>query len=136
MAIVVRDGLALMTHRHYKEPALQWNFISGEVEPGETREEGAIREVSEEVGLEVAIEHRLGDRIQPVSKRHMHYCICRVVGGDVDLVDHEENTEVAWCTLPKVYEHFEELSRIPEGMYRPLFDYLDRVLEPAGRVSS
>ena len=131
MAIVVKDGLALMTHRRYKEPAFQWNFVSGEVEPGEPPEEGAIREVREEVGLEVAIEHRLGDRIQPVSKRHMYYFICRVIGGDVDLVDHEENTELAWCTLDEVYEHFEELAQIPDGMYRPLFQYLDRVLAKA-----
>lgn len=131
MAMVIKDGLVLMTHRRYKEPAFQWNFVSGEVEPGETPEEAALREVREEVGLEVAIEHRLGDRIQPVSKRHMHYFICRVVGGDVDLVDHEENTEVAWCTMEEVYEHFEELAQIPGGMYPPLFEYLDRVLAPA-----
>jgi 8-oxo-dGTP diphosphatase len=131
MAVVVQDDLALMTHRRYSEPAFQWNFVSGEVEPGETPEEAAIREVREEVGLEVAIERRLGNRIQPVSKRHMHYFICKVVGGDVDLVDHEENTEVAWCTLDEVYEHFEELAQIPGGMYPPLFEYLDRVLVKA-----
>ena len=131
MAIVVEEGRALMTHRRYKEPAFQWNFVSGEVEPGETPEEAAIREVREETGLEVVIDVRLGDRIQPVSKRHMHYFICRVVGGDLDLVDHEENTEVAWCTLDEVYEHFEELARIPDGMYKPLYEYLDRVLRPA-----
>ena len=51
-----------------------------------------------------------------------------MIGGDVDLVDHEEKTEVAWCTLDKVYEHFEELAQIPSGMYPPLFEYLDRVL--------
>jgi 8-oxo-dGTP diphosphatase len=131
MAIVVQDGKALMTHRRYKEPAFQWNFVSGEVELGEKPEQAALREVREEVGLEVAIEHRLGDRIQPVSKRHMHYFICRVVGGDVQLVDHEENTEVAWCTRREVYEHFEELAQIPGGMYPPLFEYLDRVLTTA-----
>ena len=61
----------------------------------------------------------------------MQYFICKVVGGDLDLVDHEENTEVAWCTLDEVYEHFEELAQIPHGMYRPLFEYLDRVLVKA-----
>jgi 8-oxo-dGTP diphosphatase len=128
MAIIVQDSLALMTHRRYKEPAFQWNFVSGQVEAGETPEEAAIREVREEVGLEVSIDHRLGDRIQPVSKRHMYYYICRVIDGDVDLVDHEENIDVAWCTLDEVYEHFEELAQIPGGMYPPLFEYLDRVL--------
>jgi len=61
----------------------------------------------------------------------MQYFICKVVGGDLDLVDHEENTGVAWCTLDEVYEHFEELAQIPHGMYRPLFEYLDRVLVKA-----
>jgi 8-oxo-dGTP pyrophosphatase MutT (NUDIX family) len=133
MAIVVQDGKALMTHRRYREPAFQWNFVSGEVEPGEIPEQAALREVREETGLEVAIEHRLGDRIQPVSKRHMYYFICRVVGGDLDLVDHEENVAVAWCTLDEVYQHFEELAQIPGGMYPPLFEYLDRVLTPVER---
>jgi len=49
-------------------------------------------------------------------------------GAPRDLVDHDENTEVAWCTLDEVYEHFEDLAQIPGGMYRPLFEYLDRVL--------
>lgn len=128
MAIIVRDGLALMTHRRYKEPAFQWNFVSGQVEDGEAPEEAALREVQEEVGLEVAIEHHLGDRIQPVSKRHMYYYICSVISGAVDLVDHEENIDVAWCTLDEVYAHFDELAQIPGGMYPPLFQYLDRVL--------
>ncbi len=46
----------------------------------------------------------------------------------MDLVDHDENAEVAWCTLDEVYEHFEDLAQIPGGMYPPLFEYLDRVL--------
>ena len=61
----------------------------------------------------------------------MHYFICNVVGGWLDLVDHEENTGVAWCTLEEVYQHFEELAQIPDGMYKPLFAYLDRVLTKA-----
>ena len=68
----------------------------------------------------------------------MFYYICSVIGGNVDLVDHEENTEVAWCTRDEVYEHFEELAQIPDGMYPPLFQYLNRVLEkdrPAVRQS-
>ena len=70
--------------------------------------------------LQVAIDNRLGHRIQPVSKRHMYYYICSVIGGDVDLVDHEENIDVAWCTLDEVYEHFEELAQIPDVAARTL----------------
>lgn len=47
------------------------------------------------------------------------------------LVDHEENTAPAWCTLEEVYQHFEELAQIPGGMYPPLFAYLDQVLTRA-----
>jgi len=42
MAMIVRDSLALMTHRRYKEPACQWNFVSGQVEDGETPEDAAL----------------------------------------------------------------------------------------------
>lgn len=128
LAVVVHNGQALMTRRRFREGPFQWNFISGEIEPGETPEQAAVREVREEVGLQVAVERRLGDRIQPVSNRHMIYLTCRVIAGDATLVDHEENVEVAWCSLDEVYERLRSLAEIPDGLYKPLFEYLDRVL--------
>jgi 8-oxo-dGTP diphosphatase len=124
-AIIVQDGRVLMTRRRYSEGSLVWGFPTGEVEPGESPEQAAVREVQEEIALEVAVERRLGERTHPNTGRHMVYMACRVVSGTADLVDHEELAELAWCALDELTE------RVPTGIFQPVQEYLERVLEPA-----
>lgn len=50
-AIVVHDGRVLMVRRRVSEGQLSWQFPAGEVEPGEAREDAAVRETQEETGL-------------------------------------------------------------------------------------
>lgn len=50
-----RDGQTLMVHRNKKENDMhagKWNGLGGKLEPGETPEACAIREIREESGLE------------------------------------------------------------------------------------
>ncbi|MGW5234000.1 NUDIX hydrolase [Streptomyces nodosus] len=53
-AIVVHEGRVLMVRRRVSEGQLSWQFPAGEVEPGEAREDAAVRETQEETGLTVA----------------------------------------------------------------------------------
>lgn len=43
-AIVVHDSRVLMVRRRVSEGRLSWQFPAGEVEPGESRENAAVRE--------------------------------------------------------------------------------------------
>jgi 8-oxo-dGTP diphosphatase len=124
-AIIVQDGRVLMTRRRFSEGSLVWGFPTGEVEPGESPEQAAVREVREEVGLQVAVERRLGERDHPATGRHMVYIACRVQSGSAELVDHEELAEAAWCTLEELLE------RVPSGIFQPVLEHLERVLTPA-----
>jgi 8-oxo-dGTP pyrophosphatase MutT (NUDIX family) len=45
--IVVREGQALMLHKHAKD---EYMLPKGHIEPGETREQTALRETTEETG--------------------------------------------------------------------------------------
>ncbi len=54
-ALLVRDGLVLMAHRH---PARRWypdcwDLVGGHVEPGESPRQAVIRECREELAIEV-----------------------------------------------------------------------------------
>lgn len=46
-AIVVHEGRVLMVRRRVSEGQLSWQFPAGEVEPGEEREDAAVRETQE-----------------------------------------------------------------------------------------
>ncbi len=61
--IVVRDGSVLLVHRPRYD---DWTFPKGKLEPGESWEEGALREVAEETGLECSLGEELGRTRYPV----------------------------------------------------------------------
>jgi 8-oxo-dGTP diphosphatase len=53
----VRDGRVLLVHRPRHE---DWSFPKGKLEPGETWEVAAVREVEEETGLRCELGPELG----------------------------------------------------------------------------
>ncbi|MEO8570896.1 MAG: NUDIX hydrolase [Chloroflexota bacterium] len=81
-----------------------WTLPKGTPNPGESREETAIREVVEETGLEVritggldSIEYRF---VQSGTRIHktVHYFMMVPTGGDLGRHDHEFD-EVRWVTF-------------------------------------
>lgn len=77
-AIVVQDGAVLMVRRRVAEGQLSWQFPAGEIEGTETPEQAAVRETSEEVGMEVTALKVLGERVHPKTGRKMTYVACVV----------------------------------------------------------
>jgi NAD+ diphosphatase len=73
-----------------------YSALAGFIEPGESFEEGAAREVLEEVGLHVTDARYLSAQPWPFPSQLMIGLICEVRAGDVVLED--EITEVAWLT--------------------------------------
>lgn len=100
-----------------------WTFIAGEVEPGESIADAAVREVKEETGLEVrAGHHEIGRRVHPKTGRLMIYLACAPVGGtNVFVGDEEELAEVRWLSLADVDE-------LMPGMFDPVREHLGRML--------
>jgi 8-oxo-dGTP pyrophosphatase MutT (NUDIX family) len=81
-----------------------WTLPKGTPNPGETRQQTAIREVEEETGLAVRITGPLDDIeywfVQSGTKIHktVHYFLMEPVGGDLARHDHEFD-EVRWVTF-------------------------------------
>ncbi|GAA4797469.1 hypothetical protein GCM10023329_58150 [Streptomyces sanyensis] len=112
----------LMVRRRVSEGQLSWQFPAGEVEPGEAREDAAVRETQEETGLTVAAVKLLGERVHPKTGRLMSYTACEVLGGTAYVADTEELAELAWVA------HGEILEYVPYGLFEPVQDYLDTAL--------
>jgi 8-oxo-dGTP diphosphatase len=121
-AIIVNDGQVLMVRRRVAEGELSWQFPAGEVEPGESPEEAAVREAHEETGLTVRAETRLGERVHPATARTMVYVACSVVNGTAHVGDEEELAEVAWCDRATLSEY------VPYPFYGPVQEYFDTTL--------
>ena len=81
-----------------------WTLPKGTPNPGESREETALREVEEETGLEVRITGPLDEIVywfvQSGTRIHktVHYFMMEPVGGDLARHDHEFE-EVRWITF-------------------------------------
>jgi 8-oxo-dGTP pyrophosphatase MutT (NUDIX family) len=83
-----------------------WALPKGTPKPGETLEETAIREVSEETGLEVRIVREIGsirywyaiasERVR--VHKVVHHYLLEPTGGDVSLHDHEYDV-VDWFDI-------------------------------------
>jgi 8-oxo-dGTP diphosphatase len=76
----IRDeqGDVLLCHRR---DADFWNQPGGGMEPGEAPWEGVIREVREEVGLEVAVERLAGVYSLPAAGEIIFSFVCCTIGG-------------------------------------------------------
>ena len=103
--IVVRfdDGIPSLVvgARRRDRDLLTWTLPKGTPNPGETREETAVREVAEETGLEVRITDELDSIeywfVQRGTRIHktVHYFLMEPVGGDLARHDHEFD-QVRW----------------------------------------
>ncbi|GAA2746257.1 NUDIX hydrolase [Kitasatospora cinereorecta] len=121
-AIVTREDRVLLVRRKVSEGQLSWQFPAGEIEPGESPEQAAVRETGEETGLGVAAIKLLGERVHPKTGRLMSYTACEVVSGTAAVVDTEELDQLAWVTLSEIPEY------VPYGLYEPVQEYLDSAL--------
>jgi 8-oxo-dGTP pyrophosphatase MutT (NUDIX family)/transcriptional regulator with XRE-family HTH domain len=115
--VTSREGV-LITRRKDGRPT--WGFVSGEIEPGESPEDAAVREVKEETGLEVRAGGLLGQRLHPATGRTMIYLSAVPERGtDVFVGDTSELAEVRWASLA-------EADELLPGMFDPVHEYLER----------
>jgi 8-oxo-dGTP pyrophosphatase MutT (NUDIX family) len=101
---VPHGALIGRTDRHGR---LLWSLPKGHIEPGETAEQAAVREVAEETGIEGVILATLGTIdfwfIADGRRIHktVHHYLLRAVRGELSDADIEV-TEVAWVPLPDI----------------------------------
>jgi len=84
-ALIFRDGKLLIAQRHAKAHlGGLWEFPGGKREPGETFEECLVREIREELGVEISVEKLFEEltHVYPEKSVHLKFFICKLVSGE------------------------------------------------------
>ncbi len=101
-ALITSQGRVLVAQRPpRKKFELLWQFPGGKVEPGEGLEESLIREIREELCLDI----RIRGLFQTISPREpgfevdLHAYWCKIRGGTLCL---QEHIALRWVTVPEL----------------------------------
>lgn len=91
-AILEHDGKVLVARRGPSMTmAGYWEFPGGKVEPNESAEAALVREIKEELGLEVEVGTSLPANDWDSGKRRIRLLpfVCRLRGGQLQLLEHD-----------------------------------------------
>ena len=94
--VVVRDGRVLLVHRSRYD---DWTLPKGKLDPGESFEDAALREVEEETGLRCSLGRELPSTEYEVDGRAkvVRYWLMAPVA-EPAFVPNDETDEVRWVT--------------------------------------
>jgi 8-oxo-dGTP diphosphatase len=121
-AVIINQGRVLLIRRSVPEGHLIWQLPAGKIAPGESPAQAAVRETREETGLEVAAGKLLGERLHPLTDRHITYIACTAVHGTAHVAAPEEVAKVAWVGLHQLP------AAVPFGLFPPVQAYLEAVM--------
>ena len=91
-AIIVKDNRNFATQRGYGEFKDGWEFPGGKIEPGESAQEALVREIREELDVDI----RVGKLLETVEYDYpefhltMHCFICELLSEEIVLKEHED----------------------------------------------
>ena len=91
-AIIVKDNKVFATQRGYGEFKDGWEFPGGKLEPGESAREALVREIREELDVDIRVEKLLETVEYDYPEFHltMHCFICELLSEEIVLKEHED----------------------------------------------
>lgn len=106
VAALIWDGDRFMICQRptNKTRALQWEFVGGKTEEGETKQEALIRECREEIGVTVSV----GDVFFEVDHEypdifiHLTLFNCTIASGEVKMLEHND---IKWVTPDEIPQY-------------------------------
>ncbi len=97
-AIILKNGLVFAAQRQPKgEVGLKWEFPGGKIEPAETAEAALVRELEEELGIQVGINNFLMTVSHQYETFHltMHCYFATILSGNIILHEHLDSRWLA-----------------------------------------
>ena len=97
-AAIQRDGRFLVARRtRPADVAGRWEFPGGKVEPGETEERALVREIREELGVEITIGERIPGEWPLTGALVLHLYVATLVDGEPTPL--EQHDEIRWVRI-------------------------------------
>lgn len=108
LGLIQKGGQFVIIKRRKPLLHLEWAFPGGIIKPGETEEQAVIREVQEEVGMDVeVIGEKLLERKHPNTLVQVCYYPCAPLNSKEPIIGEEyEIVEVKWAKPEEVLEFF------------------------------
>jgi len=93
-AILENDKNEILLAKRKKGKILEgfWEFPGGKVEEDETPEQGLIRELKEEMNINIKVVEYIGENIHNYERGSINLIAfkAKILSGDIKLVDHDE----------------------------------------------
>ncbi|OUN35266.1 8-oxo-dGTP diphosphatase MutT [Lachnoclostridium sp. An76] len=120
-AIIIHEDKIFATQRGYGEFKDGWEFPGGKIEPGETPQEALVREIKEELDIEIEVKDFLETVEYDYPEFHlsMDCFFCTIRSGELVLKEHEA---AKWLTA----ETLESVEWLPadKGLIEGIREYL------------
>lgn len=103
-ALIWRDEKFMICQRPLsKTRALQWEFVGGKVEEGETLEQALNRECIEEIGVGVEVGRVFAevDHVYPDITIHLTLFNARLAGGEPKMLEHNDIRFITPSEIPQ-----------------------------------
>ncbi len=103
VAAVIRNGdKILATARGYGDYKGQWEFPGGKIESGETPQQALIREIKEELDIDIEVGDLIGNIEYDYPTFHLSMACfwCKIVRGDLVL---KEAQDARWLTKDRLH---------------------------------
>ena len=121
-AIIIHENKIFATQRGYGEFKDGWEFPGGKIEPGETSQEALVREIKEELDIEIEVKDFLEtvEYDYPTFHLSMDCFFCTIKSGELVLKEHEA---AKWLTV----ETLDSVDWLPadQGLIEGIREYLD-----------
>lgn len=103
-AILKEDKVLAMQRSEQMTLPLMWEFPGGKVEVGESEEEALVREIKEELAIEIEILDYVNEASYPYDFGTVSLKVytAEILAGEIALEEHKDGKWLAWDELSEV----------------------------------
>lgn len=103
--LIIEHGRILLIHNS-KHGKIRIEPPGGKVEAGESLQEATVREIREELGIEVTVGSllRVAETDSPEGKFAVHMYLCRIVSGDPENQEPDKSSGFGWYSPAELLE--------------------------------